>query len=162
MAQVLIVLYLSLYLIRSVAYPNEPNKRFLDSILTGSGFSFPRQRAFGIPWIFQMNYVQIGARSPRNAKAVRQRFYPVFQSVFCILSIFVLVFGIYLVFHNLNGWTWSMYRQRIYIYICGRDLWGLFHSFAYKNVANAFSFFSLSLLLWSFNLFIPFVSTKVD
>jgi|Cyp1metagenome_2_1107374.scaffolds.fasta_scaffold17656_22 hypothetical protein len=74
MALVLIVPLIVQYLIRTVAYPNKPNKRFLDSILTGSGFSFPRQRAFGIPWIFQMNYAQIGVRSPRNAKAVRQRF----------------------------------------------------------------------------------------
>ena len=64
------------------------------------------------------------------------------------------------------GHVQTMYKYKnIYIYciyICGRDLWGLFHSFAYKHVINAFSLFSLSLLLWTFNLFIPSVSTKVD
>ena len=52
---------------------------------------------------------------------------PSFSQFFCILSIFILVFGIFLVFHNLNGWTWPMYRQcininiyiyTVYIYIC--------------------------------------------
>ena len=47
----------------------------------------------------------------------------------------------------------SPYTVCIYIYICGRDLWGLFRSYAYKHVMLLF-FFSFGRLTCSF-LFCP-------
>ena len=57
---------------------------------------------------------------------------------------------------QIRGWpkediSWIMIYTTMYIYICGRDLWGLFRSYAYKHVMLLF-FFSFGRLTCSFLL----------